>query len=240
MDIGKSFSYVFDDEDWVKKVAIGGVISIIPIVNFMAVGYSLRTLKNVAEGKERPLPEWDEWGDDWVKGLMVTLAGFIYAIPLIALSIIGGVVNSLGYELDAEGFASACAAGVGCLSALWGLAIAVVLPAATARYAMEDDFGTFFKFGEIFRFIGDNLGNYVIAILIALVAQIVAGLGVILCVVGVVFTSFWASLVSAQLLGQVVAEGVPAGTTASTGGETYGELAEGDVTTEEEASSDED
>ena len=98
MDIGKSFSYVFDDEDWVKKVAIGGVISIIPIVNFIAVGYSLRALKNVAEGKERPLPEWDEWGDDWVKGLMVTLAGFIYAIPLIALSIIGGVVNSLGYK----------------------------------------------------------------------------------------------------------------------------------------------
>jgi len=42
MDIGKTFTYVFEDEDWVKKVLIGGVINLIPIVGFFfTAGYML-------------------------------------------------------------------------------------------------------------------------------------------------------------------------------------------------------
>lgn len=61
----------------------------------------------------------------------------------------------------------------------------------------------FFRFGEIFSYITSNLGNYIIALLVSLVASFAAGFGTILCFVGVIFTSFWAYLVSAHLLGQV-------------------------------------
>jgi len=60
-----------------------------------------------------------------------------------------------------------------------------------------------FKFGEIFRYISANLGNYFLAWILALVTSFVASFGAILCVIGVIFTEFWASLVWAHLFGQV-------------------------------------
>ena len=35
MDIGKAFSFVFEDERWVSKVLLGGLFMIIPIVNYV-------------------------------------------------------------------------------------------------------------------------------------------------------------------------------------------------------------
>ena len=53
MDIGLSFSYMFEDKDWIKKILIGGLISLIPIVNFAALGYVVQLVRNTRDG--RPL-----------------------------------------------------------------------------------------------------------------------------------------------------------------------------------------
>ena len=42
MDIGSAFTYVFDDEDWIKKVAIGGGVTILAFVlSFVLIGVAL-------------------------------------------------------------------------------------------------------------------------------------------------------------------------------------------------------
>ncbi|MCD6518571.1 MAG: DUF4013 domain-containing protein [Anaerolineae bacterium] len=232
MDIGKSFTYMFDDEDWVSKLAIGGLlalVSIIPLVNlftgFVLIGYALRTMKNVAERKDRPLPNWDDWGGDWIRGLMVSLGALIYSIPIWVLMGFAWIVKAIaGYsEGDASVIVGICMTGASCLSSLWGLAEAIVLPAAIVKYAMTGDFSSFFRFNEIFRFIGENFSNYIVAILLAFAAEIIAGFGTILCVIGVFFTYFWAVLVSSHLFGQVQAEATPP---TETSGGSYGELSE--------------
>jgi hypothetical protein len=214
MDFGKSFTYMFDDQDWLKKLAIGGLLallSIIPIVHIFTWlvlgGYYVRTIRNVSTGKSLPLPEWDDWGGDWVKGLLLALAVAIYGIPFGILIGLGGGIGSLMQQSssDAQGLASVCVAGLSCLSALWGLLVAIFLPAATINYALHGDFASFFRFGQIWDFIRRNAGNYIIALLLSIVAALVASLGVIACGVGVFFTGFWAALVTAHLLGQVKA-----------------------------------
>ncbi|MBC7256387.1 MAG: DUF4013 domain-containing protein, partial [Chloroflexi bacterium] len=102
MDIGKSFTYVFDDEQWVQKVVIGALLllaSIIPIVNIftalVVVGYALRVLKNVSDGAERPLPNWDNWGEDWIKGLLFVLGMLIYALPAILVGGIAAIITAI-------------------------------------------------------------------------------------------------------------------------------------------------
>jgi hypothetical protein len=209
MDIGKSFTFMFDDEKWVEKLVIGALLalaSIIPLVNLFTglvlIGYTLRLIKNVAEGNETPLPAWDDWGGDWVKGLMAALAWGIYSIPIWLASGAGALFEALAQSSDAAGV---CSVAVGCLSVLWGLAMGVVLPAGVINYAVSGEFSSFFRFGDMFRLIGDNLGNYVVAILLGFVASIVASFGVILCGIGIFFTCFWGTLVSAHLLGQVKA-----------------------------------
>ncbi|MFP3895603.1 MAG: DUF4013 domain-containing protein [Anaerolineales bacterium] len=216
MDIGRAFTYMFDDEKWVEKLVIGGLLtlaSIIPIVNLFTglvlAGYTLRILRRVSRKEELPLPQWDDWGGDWVRGLMVALASLIYALPILILVGLSSMIGAIGgYEASGravEGIAGVCAAAATCLSVLWGLAVAFVFPAAMIGYVKEEEFASFFRFAEIFRFIGDNLGDYIVAILLVIVANLLAGLGTILCVIGVFFTGFWGELVGVHLLGQVSA-----------------------------------
>jgi len=230
MDIGKSFSYVFDDKDWLKKVAIGGLLNIVPIVNLIPGGYALRTLKNVSEGKEKPLPEWDDWGGDFMKGLMVFLAWLIYAIPMFILQGFSAAISAIAGasgSSDAQGVAGVCTVGLSCLYALWGLAVGIILPAAVVKYSKNGEFASFFRFGEIFRFISANLGDYIIALLLSVVAFLVSSIaGGILCGVGLLFTIFWATLVSAHLLGQIEVQAV---SPSAAGGTSYGELTLGDL-----------
>lgn len=202
MDVARSYGYVFDDENWIVKVLIGGLLNLIPIVNLVTTGYSLQALRNVAEGRELPLPEWSDFGDYFVRGLLVVVAAFIYGIPLALLSLI-----SLGFfGLNGDrgvGSLAVCGAALACLASVYLLLLLLWLPAAVARYALAGDFGAFFRFDEIGRLITRDVGGYIVALLAALLAAIIAGIvGGILCGVGAAFTSFWAGLVFAHLFGQ--------------------------------------
>lgn len=206
MDIAKAFSYVFEDRNWPAKILIGGILSIIPIVNFIPIGYALTALRNIAEGKESPLPEWDNWGGYFSKGLMAFLAGLIYALPIfiiIGFSSAFAAIAGAGEEEALTSIVALCTTFLYCLNIVYSLALSFWLSGALTFYALRENFGALFSLGEIFRFISANIGNYLLAWILSLVASFVAGFGVILCVVGVLFTGFWAYLVWAHLFGQV-------------------------------------
>ena len=76
MDYGKSFTFVFEDEKWISKFAVGVLITLVPILNFATYGYVIQLLKNVRDGEEKPLPEWDDFGKFFVDGLKF-LAGYL-------------------------------------------------------------------------------------------------------------------------------------------------------------------
>lgn len=212
MDIGKAFTYTFEDENWLTKILFGGLFTLLSFILVgipFVLGYFLETLKNVARGEERPLPNWsDNLGGFFSKGLKAAVGVIIWAIPIILVScLIGGlgaIIGQAGRQAaqirDVFGLLTAC---LQCIIWLYGLAMGVFLPAALTRFAMSEEIGDFFAFGEIFSYVTGNLGNYIIALLLSWVASFVAGLGVILCFVGVLFTSFWAYLVAAHLFGQV-------------------------------------
>jgi hypothetical protein len=69
--------------------------------------------------------------------------------------------------------------------------------------AVTGDCGEAFKFAKIWGFIRGNIGNYLLAFVVWLVARFAAGFGVILLCVGVIFTAFWALCVAAYAFGQV-------------------------------------
>jgi len=211
MDIGKSFTYVFEDPNWIMKLVIGGLVSLVPIVNFAALGYMITTLKNVADGQAQPLPEWSNFGDYFMKGLYLFVGILIYFIPVIVLyccMFVLSMVAGMGASGNSDaGGALATLVGLlsfclWCLVILFVLVVAVMLPAAFTRYAVSNQLSVFWDFRGNFDLISKNLSNYIIALLIAWVAGFVAGFGVILCFIGVVFTSFWAQLVGAHVYGQ--------------------------------------
>ena len=216
MDIGKSFTYVFEDPNWIKKVLIGGLVGIIPIVNFATYGYMLTVMKNIADGQPNPLPEWSEFGAFFMKGLYAFIGILVYILPIIIISCCLGVVTGVlggaaGASTDPNSSAGGALVGVmsivslclNCVMGLYGLVVAVVIYAALTRFAMSNNqLSIFWDIRGNLDLITKNVGNYIIALLIAIVASFIAGFGIILCVVGVFFTSFWALLVAANVFGQ--------------------------------------
>ncbi len=215
MDIGKAFTYVFEDPNWIMKVLIGGVLLLIPIVNFVVIGYALTTLKNVADGQATPMPEWSDFGAHFMKGLYAFVGILVYFLPAIVIyccvivlsTVVSGGANQAGGRTAGDtvstvvGLVSIC---LWCLLSLYALLAGLTLAAPLTRFAMsENQLSLFWDFRGNLDFIRDNLANYAIALLVGLVAGFLSQLGLILCLIGVLFTTFWSYLVQAFLFGQL-------------------------------------
>ena len=85
MDIGQAFAFISEDENWMRKLGIGALISFVPFLNFAALGYQVQISRNVVQGKKRPLPEWNNLADLLLDGLRVIGAMFIYMLPMFLL-----------------------------------------------------------------------------------------------------------------------------------------------------------
>ena len=212
MDIGKSFTFMFEDEDWITKYLIGCVFVLLSPVLIgipFLFGYTVDLIRNVAEGESSPLPDWGDAGAKFVKGIIALLIGAIYMLPAILLGCIAAVVGvaaSNGSNANAiVGLFIAC---INCLVALWTLLAAIVYPAGLTRYAVTGEFMAAFQFGRVFRYIGDHAGDYAVARVLTWITQFVAQIiGLIICLVGIIFTGFWSILVYGHMFGQVYRAG---------------------------------
>ena len=194
MDIGKSFSYPFEDEKWLSKSLIGVIVAAVPIVNFAWGGYLIDLLKAVINGDPRPLPEWGNFGEKWMKGLSLVAASLIYAIPAlvlmcIPLTLLGGMSAFQGDSnwLESMGGMLAGVGGLfGCLLVLYSLFLSFIYPAIYIHYARLESFGAFFEIGNIMKIIRGNTGQYLTAWLVSLVAGVLVGIliGLLTAVVG--------------------------------------------------------
>jgi hypothetical protein len=215
MDFGKAFSYVFEDPDWLKKVGLGGVISLVPILNFASAGYGLEVARRIINNDPRPLPEWDNIGDKLVKGILVAIIQFVYLLPMllfvciiqvVQFAVLGAASSSSSSDSTAATLVTAVMACFGCLAFLYSLFAGVVMPAAIGNYAAKGQLGAAFRFGEVWALVQKNLGMYVMVLIITIVAGLVAALGIIACAIGVIFTGFYAILIMYHAYGQAYRE----------------------------------
>jgi hypothetical protein len=214
LDIGKAFSYVFEDPKWVTKVLIGGGLilgGIITLIGWIftgpvVLGYAVQTLRNVYAGNPQPLPEWDNWGERWIDGLKAWVVTLIMAIPTILVSLVFQVpANILNATSDSgvSGAGTALSLLGGCLNFFLGIVIALLVPIAVARYATTNSIGNAVQFGEIFAMLRQNIGMYVVVALLSTFAVgLISFLGIIACFVGVFFTAFYGTLVQYNLYAQ--------------------------------------
>jgi hypothetical protein len=205
MDFGRSFGYVTRDPRWISKLVIAAAINSVPILSFALTGYALEIVRRVYTGAPQELPEWDELGDMFVRGLVVSLGLFIWTLPLTALFIAGVVA---GFALDDSGALGVISLCV--LSPLLLLIGAFFLPVVFTRYAIAREFGAMFDIGAIVAEVRNAVGALALAAILAAAALFAATLaGLVLCLIGTIVTVPFAYLVVAHMYGQVYREARP-------------------------------
>ena len=213
MDIGKAFSFVFEDEEWVSKVLIGGLIFLIPLIGqFAVIGYSLKVAQNVIQGNPRPLPTWSEFGDHIMRGLYAFVIQLVYALPAVILA---GVFacTVISASAAASQRSEQAGAGIGILGTclipliiIVGLLSTLLSYPAIGRYLATNSLGEAFKFNDVIANVRGNLSPWLMLLLVGILASFVGSLGSIACGVGLLFTYFYAQCVIGYALGQTIVQ----------------------------------
>jgi len=206
MEFGRAFSFVFEDQDWVKKIGIAGLLLIVPILGGLVVsGWALEITRRVIHRETEVLPDWSNFGDYLVKGLMLFVVGFVYALPIILVSACqqGGILflQNNGDETTTS-IITALSICLSCVMILYSIVLGFVLPAAYARLAVTGQLGAAFRFGEVIGLVRAAPAAYLMVLLGEIIAGFIGSLGLILCIIGVVFTYAYAMAMMAHLWGQ--------------------------------------
>lgn len=111
MNFAKAFSFVFEDPDWAKKILIGGLITLIPVVgSLLVLGYMVSVGRNVIRGNPRPLPDWSDFGQMLIDGLYALIIYFVYTLPiLIVLCVVLAPSLAIGSAFSEDGSLNAVA-----------------------------------------------------------------------------------------------------------------------------------
>jgi hypothetical protein len=208
-DFAGPFSYVFQDPEWLQKILIGGVFYLagFQIIGwFFVFGYVARVVRNIIAGQERPLPAWENLSEFFNEGLRLFAVGLVYVAPMITLAMMMIFPAIIADAMDNDALRAAGGLMTGCISLLFiplTLAMIVFLPASLLFAAVEKRFNAAFDFKRIWAFIKENLGNYLLAVVVYLIARFLGGFGFVLLCIGVVFTGFWSLLITAHAFAQV-------------------------------------
>ena len=212
MDIAKALTFIIEDERWLEKLAIG--VGIVLVSSFLAplligllgffivAGYAIRLLQNVRDGQPRPLPEWNQWSEDFVRGLKIAIVTIIWALPIFVVVVPMGVGVALadsGREA-AEIFGGLILFGSLSLTVLYGLVVALLTPGFTIAFARDEEIRSGLQLTEIWQWTQQHLGQVLLIGIVYLAASFALGItamlaGLLLCGVGLIVTMPLSTLV---------------------------------------------
>jgi len=187
MNIEKSFQFPFEDKEWVSKLGLGALITLVPLLNFAWSGYLVGIIRNVMNHVPEPLPTWDDLGKKFSDGLILFAAGLVYASPVILLvglplsfiafsSLLSGNRNMEDLARALAGAGGALFYGLLCLFILYGIALSIIYPAILVVFSREGTFASCFKLREVLGLISKNTGPFFTAWGISLVGGLAVSL----------------------------------------------------------------
>ncbi|MBU3896849.1 MAG: DUF4013 domain-containing protein [Nanoarchaeota archaeon] len=163
----------------IKTLIIGIIIMIIPIVSFIGIGYFLECARTTLK-RNNKLPEFKDWTNLFVKGLIAAIIGIIYAIPVMIVLVLTVGTTVLAGGLSAmQGTAlinALATLGMGMILTLIVAAVVSLLSSvAMIRYAEKGKFGAAFELSAICKkaFTGKYFAAWFVSMLYAVFIVVV-------------------------------------------------------------------
>lgn len=205
MNYSRAFTYVFEDKNWLSKLLIAGLISLIPIIGqFYLLGWMVEIIRRVRAGRTDILPT-THFAYFLTLGLKAFVVCLIYSLPLIFVTGIVSVIrgnssyegSSVTIVVTNYGFFGSM------ISLLVQIAVAFFSTYGFIKLAETDQIGACLNIKDGFNTIKENLTAFIIVELLSLAAGIISSAGLILCFIGIIFTMPYGTAISGHLLGQL-------------------------------------
>jgi hypothetical protein len=204
--ITDAFAWPVRDPDWVGKIAVMGLILLIPIAGPITnLGWMLAALDRLRAGEERlPPANFEPFG----RGLRLFFVLLLYYLALTAVAAIVYVPSVLIFsDQGARQTTDALLVGLAVVLSLMAFGIltlgSLVLTFATPAIILAVDRGGMaagLRVPEVVRQVRVSLTNTVVAGLMLIAASLIAQIGSVACVVGVVFTAAYAFAIQAWIV----------------------------------------
>ncbi|MDH5361924.1 MAG: DUF4013 domain-containing protein [Aigarchaeota archaeon] len=216
MDIGKNLGEAYQYA--VKLFSDGGrllvlvILSIIPIVNFITLGYLARVIRETPSRGDPP--KLEDYGDMWVEGLKIVVAYIIYGIipvVLIGLAVIPVFVVAAitGGPWGVPFFAIPVTIVLIIIGIALMFFIFIVVFMGVAHMVKNRSFGKAFAFREIISIIGRvGWGSYILWVIIIFVISLIYGAVIGALVVGIPIIGWLIALALYPVYGVFLARSV--------------------------------
>jgi hypothetical protein len=190
VDIAGALEYPFQDDEWLKKLAVAGLlifISFIPVIPVVfLLGYLGEIIRRIVIDQEKPsLPEWDDLSSYFQSGFRLFGTGAIYMLPSVILMTVGYAgmlipvfLIELGGMSESEAFwfmmfGYLLGFGLMGIGALISMITGLILPVAGTHAAVKEDFSAAFQFRQIWDIFKANWSGFVVSFLILIGASII-------------------------------------------------------------------
>lgn len=196
--IGDSFSFIFKDPRWAKKMLIAVLLMlanfILPVIPaFFLAGYCLELAQRTVQNDGIPdLPEWIDWGRLFVNGARAFGIALLYMLPVLIMLLLGlglmliptlitGVAGASQEDVSPWILLIPTLGGIGSLFvfslvALFGIFLNLLLPLGLLHYAVKGRFPAAFQFGEWWAVLRANFTDFMVVYATVIVFNLLSGL----------------------------------------------------------------
>lgn len=229
IDLVRAIKYPFAGQTFLAKTLIGALLVLFMpvffVTGFVLLGYQLRIIRDVIDGRDDELPEWDNIFGDFVQGIVVFLGSLVYYFPTFilaglgaaaALKAVAGVGTGIeaaldpftpettsSFELDRVALSMMCVYFA--LGLIWALLSAPLLMAATARYAETGQFSAYLDVLQCADEVWEQRGQAAMLafnlFVLAILVQIVSVFASVTCLAGF-YLQFFQMIAIFHLTGQ--------------------------------------
>jgi hypothetical protein len=199
-NLAELFSFPVKDDEARKNFLIATLVYlasfIIPILPLIAaMGYTARIMRGVVNGEAPTMPKWDDWESMLKDGLILFGVRLAYALPIIVIFLpIFFAMSLLPIWMETSGGAEEQALPIFIVFGLLmlcifplSLALGIIIPAAETHAAVHNDFAAGFRFREWWPIFRANVGGFIVAYLIAMVAGMILSTFVGIAAITIIF-----------------------------------------------------
>lgn len=136
-------------------------LSLVPVLNWIALGYAVQIIQNVAARNKRPLPEWDEWERYFENGARVAAAMIAYMSPVIVAWLLTGLALKPDSKLGGLAFVGVLVSFALTFYAMWLPALIPMLFIQVARY---ETVSACWQWGEMWYILRKQATAYILLV----------------------------------------------------------------------------